>query len=105
MNHATPFVCNMNALSPEQRSLHQELGKQLRAALIGVQELGDGYDFEFQLNAANYDALSRITPLEHACCPFFMIAIRAEASRLFWQLTGSDGVKPFIRMEFSEWFT
>ena len=25
--------------------------------------------------------------------------------RLFWQLTGNEGVKTFIRMEFAEWFS
>jgi len=38
-------------------------------------------------------------------CPFFTIAIRLEHSRLFWQLTGSDDVKQFIRIEFAHWFS
>ena len=27
-----------------------------------------------------------------------------QTGELFWQLTGSEGVKQFIRMEFGEWF-
>ena len=103
MSDATTFVCNMNALTPEQRSLHRAFGEQLRSALLTVRELANGYEFEFPLNAATYDALSRITPLEHACCPFFTITVRLEDAKLFWQLTGRDGVKPIIRTEFVDW--
>jgi hypothetical protein len=66
--------------------------------------LPDGYEFEFPLNSATYEALTELTPLEHACCPLFTIAIRLEHDKIFWQLTGSEGVKQFIRMEFALWF-
>jgi len=95
----------MTALSGEQRSRHQELGELLRSALVGARELSNGYDFEFSPDPKIYDALAEITPIEHACCPFFTIAIRLEHSRLFWQLTGSDDVKQFIRIEFAHWFS
>jgi hypothetical protein len=104
MNHATPFACNMGALSPEQRARHHELGKQLQAAPASVHELPDGYAFEFPFNSLTYQALIELTPLEHACCPFFTIAVRVDASKLFWELTGREGVKQFVRMEFAEWF-
>ncbi len=101
----TPFACNMNALTPEQRERHGQLERVLRSALVAVHELSNGYDFEFRPHPAIYSALTEITPLEHACCPFFAISLRIEQTgALFWQLTGSDGVKPFIKMEFAEWF-
>jgi hypothetical protein len=101
----TPFACNMNALSPEQRLQHSQLQRLLCSALVAAHELSNGYDFEFAPRPAVYTALTEITPLEHACCPFFNISIRVEPTgRLFWQLTGSEGVKQFIRMEFAEWF-
>jgi hypothetical protein len=102
---STPFVCNMNALSHEQRARHGELKMLLRSALVAVHELSNGYDFEFQQYPVIYTALTEIVPLEHACCPFFAISIRIQQTgALFWQLTGSEGVKQFIRMEFAEWF-
>jgi hypothetical protein len=96
----------MTVLTPEQRQRHQELGKTLRAALLGVQELAEGYEFEFVPDRANYQSLTEITPLEHACCPFFDVSIRLEreGGKLWWRLTGRDGVKTFIRAEFSPWF-
>jgi hypothetical protein len=102
MTDTAPFACNMNALSPEQRVRHRQLGNQLRSTLITFRELPDGYEFEFPLDL--HDALTELTPLERACCPLFTISIRVEQSRLFWRLAGREGVKPFIRMEFAEWF-
>ena len=101
------FYCNRTALTADQRLRQKELGKNLHAALLGVQELPDGYEFEFPPDRANYDALTEFTPLEHACCPFFDVSIRLEREhgKLWWRLTGRDGVKPFIRAEFSPWFS
>ena len=103
---ASPFFCNRTALTTEQRQRQQELGKTLRSSLLGVQELPDGYEFEFAPDRANYKALAEFTPMEHACCPFFDISIRLEREngKLWWRLTGREGVKPFIRAEFGPWF-
>jgi hypothetical protein len=102
----SPFFCNRTALTAEQRQRQQELSKTLRASLLGVQELADGYEFEFAPDRANFQALAEVTPLEHACCPFFDVSIRLEREhgKLWWRLTGREGVKPFIRAEFSPWF-
>ena len=105
MTGPAPFACNMNALSREERSRHSELGEVLRSALMAVHELEHGYEFEFPPMPANYRALAELTLLEHACCPFFDIAIvLRQHDRLIWQLTGSEGVKQFIRQEFEPWF-
>lgn len=103
---STPFACDMTALSTEQRTRHYELAKLLQSSLADICELPDGYDFEFAWSPAAYNALAEITPLEHACCPFFDIGIRieAEGNRLCWRLTGQEGIKSFIRAEFGKWF-
>jgi hypothetical protein len=101
----TPFFCDRTALTPEQRKRQQELSKILRSSVLGLQELPDGFEFEFPNDPANYQALAEFTPLERACCPFFDVSIRMERERgkLWWRLTGRDGVKQFIRAEFSPW--
>jgi hypothetical protein len=101
----TPFYCDRTALTPEQRKRQQELSKILRASVLGIRELPDGFEFEFPPDPASYQALTEFTPLERACCPFFDISIRLEreGGKLWWQLTGREGVKPFIRAEFSPW--
>ena len=96
----------MTALSSEQRARHHELAALLQSSLTAIRELPDGYDFEFPWSPATYGALAEITPLEHACCPFFDIGIRivSESNRLCWRLTGQEGIKLFIRAEFGKWF-
>ncbi|HKD78345.1 MAG TPA: hypothetical protein VKH81_01560 [Candidatus Angelobacter sp.] len=104
MNTPAPFACNMTALSRDARARHAQLGEFLRSALSGVHELPNGYEFEFPPLPANYRALTELTPLEHACCPFFDIAIvLSQDDKLLWRLTGGEGVKPFIRHEFALW--
>lgn len=106
MNGMTPFICDMSALSSEQRSRYQELENFLRSALCAVRELPDGYEFGFSWEPATHDALTEITPLENACCPFFNVSIRLEreGGKLWWRLTGQEGVKAFIHAEFGRWF-
>jgi hypothetical protein len=101
----TPFFCDRTALTPEQRKRQQELGKILGSSVLGIQELPDGFEFEFPSDSSNYQALTEFTPLERACCPFFDINIRLEreGGKLWWRLTGREGVKQFIHAEFSPW--
>ena len=101
----TPFFCDRTALTVEQRARQQELSKTLTASVLGIQELPDGFEFEFPYNPSNYQALADFTPLERACCPFFDISIRLdrEGGKLWWQLSGREGVKQFIRADFASW--
>ena len=101
----TPFFCDRTALTSEQRKRQQELSKILHSSVLGIQELPDGFEFEFPSDASNYQALTEFTPLERACCPFFDISIRLEreGGKLWWRLTGREGVKQFIHAEFSPW--
>ena len=101
----TPFFCDRTALTPHQRKRQLELNKILRASILGSQELPDGFEFEFPSDPSNYQLLTEFTPLERACCPFFDISIRLERERgkLWWRLTGREGVKQFIHAEFSPW--
>jgi hypothetical protein len=106
MSSPTPFFCDMTALTSEQRARHHELTALLHSSLSQIRELPDGYDCEFRWSLDIYAALAEITPLEHACCPFFDIGIRieSESNKLCWRLTGREGIKPFIRAEFGAWF-
>jgi hypothetical protein len=105
MNSSGLFACDINALSNDQRSRHQQLADSLRSAVCAVRELSDGYEFEFVPDRANYQALAELKPLEHACGPFFDVCIRLEreGGKLWWRLTGREGVKTF-RAEFGPWF-
>jgi hypothetical protein len=98
----TPVYCDRTALTPEQRKRQLELSKILRSAVLGIQELPDGFEFEFPSDSSNYQALTEFTPLERACCPFFdSIRLERDGGKLWWSLTGREGVKQFIKAEFA----
>jgi hypothetical protein len=50
MNSPIAFVCDMTALSREQRARHHELAVLLLSSLAVIRELPDGYEFEFPWN-------------------------------------------------------
>jgi len=100
----TKFFCNHTALTAEQREHYQRLAQSLVGKLLKVAETEDGCDFSFAYDVSTLSELSDLTQLEHACCPFFEIAIRVDQQEcLTWQLSGADGVKTFIRSEFAAW--
>ena len=106
--HDTPFACDRSALSPEQRKRHfDELGAALLSLKKSTHELADGFEFEFPADAAVYQLLAEWVGGERLCCPFFNIDLRVEkeGGPLRLRLTGREGVKQFIKAEFSdEWF-
>ncbi len=97
------FFCDRTALTGEQRQRQKELGKILRTGLIAVRETDRGFEFEYPGDLAIYRAATEYVPLERACCPFFEFGIRLEPAggKLRVSLAGPDGVKEFIREEFS----
>lgn len=103
----SPFACNRNALTPEERKRHfDELGPALRSLSTGVQELPNGYEFKFPSDMKTYRLLAEWVGGERACCPFFDIDLRSEreGGPLYLRLTGRDGVKQFVRADFFKWF-
>jgi hypothetical protein len=103
----THFACDRLALTAQARKRHfDELGPALREMTKHVRELPSGFEFEFPSDAATVRLVSEWAAGEHLCCPFFHIDLRLEPqSGAFWvRLTGSEGVKPFIRCDFAKWF-
>ena len=94
------FACNMGALTKSERAVHAKLGQAL---FIGVQEqreLRNGY--AFRLPPAKLETAARWIALEQKCCPFFTfeLELARDAGPLWIRITGSEGVKAFIRAEF-----
>lgn len=103
---SSSFYCDRSGLTAEQRERKKEVGKILRSALIGIREIDQGFEFEYPADLETYRAAADFVPLERACCPFFEFGIRLEPAggRLRVSLTGPEGVKGFIREEFSALF-
>lgn len=99
-----PFACNRGALTAQERKRHfDELSPTLRARMKSIHELRDGFEFEFPPDTATFQLVSEWVAGERLCCPFFDIDIHVEhEGRSLWlRLTGPEGVKQFIRSEFS----
>lgn len=99
----TRFACDMSALTPEQRVRYDELVRIIRPQVIEFREMAAGYaarlpsEPEVVLRAAEFITLERL------CCPFFNLAVEVENNRgpLWLNISGPEGIKPFIRAEFS----
>jgi hypothetical protein len=105
--HESPFACDRAALTPEKRKRHfDELGPALRSLRKSTHELADGFEFEFPADAATYQLLAEWVGGERLCCPFFDIDLRVvrEGGAFWLRLTGREGVKQFIKVDFAPWF-
>jgi len=94
------FYCDMSSLSPEQRTVHQELIGQLFGSLAReTRELPDGYAYRF--DNEHYPLLATFITNEQLCCPFlaFRLDVAPERGPVWLQLTAQGDVKPFLREE------
>lgn len=99
----TPFVCNMNALSADERERYKEITRKLNENRQTVKELKDGYGFRFKAEAQLIQDAAEFIVYERLCCPFFdfELAVEQDTNWLWLRLKGQDGIKEFIRYEFS----
>lgn len=97
------FYCNSKALTPEERVHHKQLSEKLMAARKGIVETPKGYEFQFSPKSVSLAELADWVSAESKCCPFFdfHIDLEEEGSLLCLRLTGEEGIKAFIRAEFS----
>jgi hypothetical protein len=97
----TPFACNMQAISAEERPRHIEVTGRMRQAIREVKELPDGYAFRFDASQPNVMLVSEFISRERDCCPFFTFELVAERDEgpLWLSLRGREGVKEFIVAE------
>ena len=53
------------------------------------------------MEAALFIALAEFITLERTCCPFFQFGLEVElgADSAWLQITGPEGVKPFLELE------
>lgn len=102
----SPFACNLKALTPAERATHRQLTERLLPAVRDVREIADGYAFELDTQQLGATDLARWVDFERRCCPFFDVQLewRREHGPVTLRLTGRDGVKAFIRAEFTAAF-
>lgn len=97
---AERFACNMKALNADERARHQALSRTLSAAVAEKSELPNGYGF--RLGPKDLTMTAEWVRLEAKCCPFLTFELEQSRDQgpLWLRITGTDGVKAFIRQEF-----
>ena len=96
------FYCNIKALNSTEREHHKQLTAKLIAARKDIVETEKGYEFQFTPESISLAELADWAAAQGKCCPFFDFHIDLErAGRLLClRLTGEEGIKAFIRLEF-----
>jgi hypothetical protein len=97
------FYCNIKALTTAERARHKQLTEKLIRVRKEVVETEKGYEFQYGPADVTLAELAEWVVAEGKCCPFFDFHIDLEraGALLCLRLTGEEGVKAFIRTEFS----
>jgi uncharacterized membrane protein len=95
------FYCNIKALTAAERVRHKELGDKMMKAGNATIETPNGYEFQYSPKDVSLAELAEWVVAESKCCPFFdfHIDLENEGTLACLRLTGSEGVKAFIRAE------
>ena len=102
----SPFACVMSAIEADKREPHLANAKELFARVAEIRELNDGFAFRLNDSPDLLTKLLDFIALEKLCCPFFgfTISVEPEGGAVWFELTGREGVKPFIQAEIGEFF-
>lgn len=97
----SPIVCDLTALTDEERDEHEAVGEAMFAALQDVKELPHGYGFRLPATAKMLQTVATFIPRERKCCPFldFTVEVERDGGPMWLHFTGREGVKEFLRME------
>jgi len=100
--NASPIACDFTTMTAEQRARRQTLARQMHVAIQEVRELPDGYAFRFLAEPTLCLTVAEFMTLERLCCPFFTftLELEREGGPLWLRLTGREGVKQFLQVEF-----
>jgi hypothetical protein len=96
------FYCNIKALTPAERARHKELGEKMAVARTATVETKKGYEFQYSPDKISVGEVAEWVVAESKCCPFFdfHIDLENQGKLVCLRLTGSEGIKAFIRSVF-----
>jgi len=95
-----PIACNLTSAELQER--RRTVLEKLKDAVIGVNELGDGYEYSFHSEGEQLKELAAMIELERQCCPFlrFRLTLEAGGGPLHLEITGPAGTKEFLASTF-----
>ena len=94
------FVCNLRALTKDERTQHAKVSKKLLDSVQETKELKNGY--ALRMPAGSLLTAAQWIALERRCCPFFTFELEQsrDSGPVWLSVTGTTGVKGFIKEEF-----
>jgi len=97
------LACDLDALSAPEREQQAATFEQLRRAVLGVDELPDGWALKLPTNDDTLQLVARFIANERRCCPFFdfTLNVTPDAGPTWLRLTGQPGVKEFLAGAFA----
>jgi len=98
-----PLVCNLKAISAEDRPIYKGLKQRLQAAVIRQSEVPDGYTYLLDSKKASLPEVAQWITMERLCCPFLTFRLDVERNGdTSLTLRGPEGVKAILREEFPQ---
>ncbi len=93
------IICDLTVLSaPARQQMAATIPETFKQVTL-VQELCNGYAFQFPNEPGMFMALATFIEHERQCCPFYHFALESEPnSGPFWlRMTGDEGIKEFVQ--------
>lgn len=103
MSHLTanqqPLICDLTVFPADVREQMAATVPELFQAVQEVQELSQGYAFQFPNEPGMFMSLAQFVEHERQCCPFYRFSLEAEPDGgPFWlRMTGGEEVKQFMQ--------
>jgi hypothetical protein len=92
-----PIACCLT--SAELRERAATLLAQFSSAVIGTEELRDGYAFCLPGHSTWIATIAKMIVAERECCPFFTfeLVVHPNMGPVIVRVTGPDGTKEFLK--------
>lgn len=96
-----PLACDRSALSPEQRSRHEQLWKRVDELSPGPATTSTGVAFRVPRQPGLAGEMGELAGLEQVCCPFMRVTLTLEphGGPLVLELSGSGQLQDFPEQE------
>jgi hypothetical protein len=104
MNENQPIACDLTVLPTSVREQMAATAQEIFQAVQQVQELSNGYAFQFANEPGRFMTLAHFVEHERQCCPFYHFALEVEPQGgPFWlRMTGDAEVKQFLAAVLSD---
>jgi len=101
LHEKIPVACCHNVFTKEQRLAYTFIWQELEKRKLGITELVNGYEYQFQGDSETLRLINEWASMERKCCPFLTFTVIASNmdKPVLLQLTGNDEAKAFLHTE------